>query len=66
MTIAMPEEIILNRKESEFTEMQGEVYGNLIKNTKLQKDLSQTINYLLKKGIKVSIGTHKFPIKGKK
>ena len=59
--------MILNGKENEFTEMQGEVYGNLIKNAKLQKDLSQTLNFLLKKGIKISIVSHKtkFPIKGK-
>ncbi len=66
--VSIREEMILNGKENEFTEMQGEVYGNLIKNAKLQKDLSQTLNFLLKKGIKISIVSHKtkFPIKGKK
>ena len=66
--VSIREEMILNGKENEFTEMQGEVYGNLIKNAKPQKDLSQTLNFLLKKGIKISIVSHKtkFPIKGKK
>ena len=66
--ISVRDEMISNGIESKFTEMQGEIYGNLIKNSKLQKDLAKSLQFLIKKGIKISIVSHKtkFPIKGKK
>ena len=66
--VSIRDYMILNGKENEFTEMQGEVYGNLIKNAKPQEGLAQALNNLLKKGIRISIVSHKtkFPIKGKK
>lgn len=54
--------------EEKFTEMQGEIYGKLISNSKMQLGLSNALQFLAKRGVKISIVSHKtkFPIKGKK
>ncbi len=60
--------LIKNKKENEWTIIQGEVYGKYIMRAKLQKGFIKLFKYLLKQNIKIFIVSHKtkYPYLGKK
>ena len=60
--------LIKNKKENEWTVIQGEVYGKYIIEAKLYKGFIKLFKYLLKKNIKIFIVSHKtkYPYLGEK
>tara|TARA_Y100000816_G_scaffold182944_1_gene132506 strand:- start:11172 stop:11774 length:603 start_codon:yes stop_codon:yes gene_type:complete len=60
--------LIKNKKENEWTVIQGEVYGKYIMSAKLHKGFIKLLQYLLRKNIKIFIVSHKtkYPYLGKK
>jgi len=60
--------LLKNNQEEIFTEMQGVIYGELIYDAPVQKDLRENLYKLINHGYKISIISHKtkYPIKGKK
>ena len=60
--------LIKNKKQNEWTIIQGEVYGKYITRAELYKGFIKLFRYLLKKNIKIFIVSHKtkYPYLGKK
>ena len=60
--------LLKNNREKDWTIIQGEVYGKEIMKAKLYSGFNKALRFLLKKGTKVYIVSHKtkYPYQGKK